>query len=169
MATTVRSMRVRALDHLVLNVADVERSIAWYCDLLGLAPERVDAWRRGEVPFPSVRIDAGSIIDLIAAPRSGNNVDHVVSSSTAQTSTRSSTTRVQGRRRSGRPLRRTLATVGRSTSPTPTATSSSCAATDRGVTRRCSIDTVGLRSCRRSVHRRAPLWPAPTSSASPEM
>jgi len=68
-------MRVRQLDHIVLNVTDVERSLAWYTGLLGLAPERVDEWRAGEVPFPSVRIDEGTIIDLFATDRSGVNLD----------------------------------------------------------------------------------------------
>ena len=54
-------LRVTGLDHVVLNVADVERSLAFYCDELGLAPERVDEWRRGEVLFPSVRVDAHTI------------------------------------------------------------------------------------------------------------
>ena len=70
-------VRVVALDHVVLNVADVERSLAFYCDELGLAPERVDEWRRGEVFFPSVRVDAHTIIDLLAAPRTGENADHL--------------------------------------------------------------------------------------------
>jgi catechol 2,3-dioxygenase-like lactoylglutathione lyase family enzyme len=70
-------VRVVALDHVVLDVADVERSLAFYCDELGLAPERVDEWRRGEVFFPSVRIDAHTIIDLLAAPRTGENADHL--------------------------------------------------------------------------------------------
>jgi catechol 2,3-dioxygenase-like lactoylglutathione lyase family enzyme len=70
-------LRVVALDHVVLDVADVERSLAFYCDELGLAPERVDEWRRGEVLFPSVRIDAHTIIDLLAAPRTGENADHL--------------------------------------------------------------------------------------------
>ena len=65
------------LDHVVLNVADVERSLAWYCDELGLAAERVDEWRRGEVLFPSVRVDATTIIDLLQTDRTGQNVDHV--------------------------------------------------------------------------------------------
>jgi catechol 2,3-dioxygenase-like lactoylglutathione lyase family enzyme len=65
------------LDHVVLNVADVERSIAWYCDELGLEPVRVDEWRRGEVLFPSVRLDPGTIIDLLHTDRTGQNVDHV--------------------------------------------------------------------------------------------
>lgn len=68
---------VVGLDHVVLNVADVERSLAFYCDELGLAPERVDEWRRGEILFPSVRIDAHTIIDLLAAPRTGENADHL--------------------------------------------------------------------------------------------
>jgi catechol 2,3-dioxygenase-like lactoylglutathione lyase family enzyme len=70
-------LRVTALDHMVLNVADVERSLAFYCDELGLAPERVDEWRRGEILFPSVRVDAHTIIDLLAAPRTGENADHL--------------------------------------------------------------------------------------------
>ncbi len=62
---------------MVLNVADVERSLAFYCGELGLAPERVDEWRRGEILFPSVRVDADTIIDLLAVPRTGENADHL--------------------------------------------------------------------------------------------
>jgi catechol 2,3-dioxygenase-like lactoylglutathione lyase family enzyme len=70
-------LRVTALDHVVLDVADVERSLAFYCGELGLAPERVEEWRRGEVFFPSVRVDAHTIIDLLATDRTGTNVDHL--------------------------------------------------------------------------------------------
>jgi catechol 2,3-dioxygenase-like lactoylglutathione lyase family enzyme len=70
-------IRVQALDHIVLNVADVERALAWYCDVLGLPGERVDEWRAGEAPFPSARIDVGTIIDFFAAERSGENLNHV--------------------------------------------------------------------------------------------
>lgn len=70
-------MRVRQLDHIVLNVADVERSLAWYTDLLGLGAERVDEWRAGHVPFPSVRIDASCIIDLFRVERTGENLNHL--------------------------------------------------------------------------------------------
>jgi catechol 2,3-dioxygenase-like lactoylglutathione lyase family enzyme len=69
-------VKVVGFDHLVLRVADVERSLAFYCGTLGLAPERVDEWRAGEVPFPSVRITDTAIIDLLAAERTGDNVDH---------------------------------------------------------------------------------------------
>jgi catechol 2,3-dioxygenase-like lactoylglutathione lyase family enzyme len=70
-------LRVTGLDHIVLNVADVERSLAFYCDQLGLAPERVEEWRRGEVLFPSARVDAHTIIDLLAVARTGENADHL--------------------------------------------------------------------------------------------
>jgi catechol 2,3-dioxygenase-like lactoylglutathione lyase family enzyme len=71
-----KGLCVTALDHIVLNVADVERSLAFYTDELGLEPIHVEEWRRGERPFPSVRVDEGSIIDLVALPRSGENLDH---------------------------------------------------------------------------------------------
>lgn len=65
------------MDHLVLTVADVERSLAWYTEMLGLEGVRVEAWRRREVPFPSVRVDDATIIDLFAGERSGTNMDHL--------------------------------------------------------------------------------------------
>ena len=71
------TVSVRGMDHIVLRVADVERSLAWYTEMLGLDGVRVDAWRAGTVPFPSVRIDAGTIIDLIAGERGGENMDHL--------------------------------------------------------------------------------------------
>ncbi|MFH8258973.1 VOC family protein [Streptomyces roseolus] len=70
-------MRVKAFDHLVLNVTDIERALAFYTGSLGLAPERVEEWRAGKVPFPSVRIDEGSVIDLFSRPRGESNVDHI--------------------------------------------------------------------------------------------
>ena len=70
-------LHVVGLHHVVLNVADVERSLAFYCGELGLAPERVEEWRRGEIFFPSVRVDAHTIIDLLATPRTGENADHL--------------------------------------------------------------------------------------------
>jgi catechol 2,3-dioxygenase-like lactoylglutathione lyase family enzyme len=72
----VAAVRVTGFDHIVLRVADVEVSLAFYCDELGLKGERVDEWRRGEVLFPSVRIDPTTVIDLFAATRDGQNLDH---------------------------------------------------------------------------------------------
>ncbi|WP_018785553.1 VOC family protein [Micromonospora sp. CNB394] len=67
---------VTGFDHLVLSVSDVERSLDFYCGTLGLAPVRVDRWQAEEVPFPSVRVDAGTIIDLVRGEAGGSNVDH---------------------------------------------------------------------------------------------
>lgn len=52
------------LDHIVLNVEDMEGMVRFYVEVLQLAPERLDAYRNGEVPFPSVRIHADTIMDL---------------------------------------------------------------------------------------------------------
>ena len=71
------ALRVSAFDHLVLNVGDVERSLAFYCGALGLQPVRVDEWRAGKIKFPSVRINSSTIIDLFSGPRGGSNVDHI--------------------------------------------------------------------------------------------
>ncbi|GAA1398475.1 VOC family protein [Catellatospora coxensis] len=70
-------MRVKAFDHLVLNVTDVERALQFYCGLLGLEPVRVEQWRAGQVGFPSVRVTADTIIDLVRRPRGESNVDHL--------------------------------------------------------------------------------------------
>jgi catechol 2,3-dioxygenase-like lactoylglutathione lyase family enzyme len=74
------TVRVIGFDHLVLRVQDVERSLAFYLGQLGLTPERVEPWRRGEVGFPSVRINAETILDLLQAPADHagtENVDHL--------------------------------------------------------------------------------------------
>ena len=70
-------MRVHEIDHVVFNVTDAEKSVAWWHDLLGLEAERLDEWRRGEVPFVSVRINEGTILDLFVRERTGENVDHI--------------------------------------------------------------------------------------------
>jgi catechol 2,3-dioxygenase-like lactoylglutathione lyase family enzyme len=69
-------VKVSGLDHIVVRCADVERSLTWYCDVLGLPGERVDEWRAGEVFFPSARIDDHTIIDLFPGERDGDNIDH---------------------------------------------------------------------------------------------
>lgn len=70
------TLHVTGFDHIVLVCSDVERTLAWYSDLLGLESVRVDEWRRGEAPFPSVRVDAGTIIDLIAGEPADGRLDH---------------------------------------------------------------------------------------------
>ena len=69
---------VTAMDHIVLRVSDVERSLDWYANMLGLQPVRLDEWRAGECPFPSVRISTETIIDLITGDvgYDTRNLDH---------------------------------------------------------------------------------------------
>ncbi|WP_435649911.1 VOC family protein [Kitasatospora purpeofusca] len=71
------AIRVKAFDHLVLNVRDIERSLEFYGGLLGLEPVRVDEWRAGKVSFPSLRVTPETIIDLMSRPRGESNVDHI--------------------------------------------------------------------------------------------
>ncbi len=77
MAASGPAVRVTGMDHVVLMVADVERSVAWYHDVLGLPVERLDEWRRQEVLFPSLRLDATTLIDVFPAQPDGRNVDHI--------------------------------------------------------------------------------------------
>lgn len=52
------------LDHIALNVEDDEKMLTFYSQVLLFAPERLEEYRAGEVPFPSVRLNADTIIDL---------------------------------------------------------------------------------------------------------
>ena len=70
-------VRAVGFDHLVLITADVERSLAFYLDELGMEPVRVEEWRRGEVLFPSVRLNESAILDLLQGTPEGKNVDHI--------------------------------------------------------------------------------------------
>lgn len=70
-------VRARGIDHIVLNVTDVERSVAWYVDKLGFEALRLEEWRRGEVLFASVRLTDTFIVDLFTNERTGTNVDHL--------------------------------------------------------------------------------------------
>jgi catechol 2,3-dioxygenase-like lactoylglutathione lyase family enzyme len=76
-------VQVIGLDHVVIRCTDIEASLAFYCDVLGLTPDRVEEWRQGETFFPSVRIDATTLIDLFPAPpgyapsADGKNMEHV--------------------------------------------------------------------------------------------
>jgi catechol 2,3-dioxygenase-like lactoylglutathione lyase family enzyme len=68
-----------ALDHFVLVVSDIERSLAWYGRHAGLPGVRVEEWRNDEAPFPSLRIDEATIIDLVPGdPGAGRgHLDHI--------------------------------------------------------------------------------------------
>jgi catechol 2,3-dioxygenase-like lactoylglutathione lyase family enzyme len=64
-------------DHVVLVSPDPEALVSWYGEHLGTEPERLDAWRRGEVPFVSLRVSPTFLIDVVRGERSGTNVDHL--------------------------------------------------------------------------------------------
>jgi extradiol dioxygenase family protein len=52
------------MDHIVLNVEDEEKMVLFYSEVLMLMAERLKEFREGTVPFPSVRLNADTIIDL---------------------------------------------------------------------------------------------------------
>lgn len=55
---------LQAIDHVVLVVRDLERSLAFYRDVLGCRVLREAEWRRGEARFPSVAIGPEQMLNL---------------------------------------------------------------------------------------------------------
>ena len=73
-------MRALGIDHVVLVCRDVERTLEWWRRELGLEPLRVDEWRAGRAPFPSLRVSGTTIIDFVPGERDGGehpNVAHI--------------------------------------------------------------------------------------------
>ncbi len=70
-------MRVTGIDHVVVVCRDLERTLAWWRGELGLEPVRVDEWRAGDAPFPSLRLSDTTIVDFVPGERSGVNYAHV--------------------------------------------------------------------------------------------
>jgi catechol 2,3-dioxygenase-like lactoylglutathione lyase family enzyme len=64
------------LDHIVLVTPNVARELKFYTEVLGLVAVRVDEWERGEATFPSVRLDANTLVDFMSGERSGTNLHH---------------------------------------------------------------------------------------------
>ncbi|MGH7772057.1 MAG: VOC family protein [Candidatus Binatia bacterium] len=60
----MKPVKIIELDHIVLNVRDIDRSLYFYTHVLGLKGERVQEFKEGKVGFPSVRINEHTIIDL---------------------------------------------------------------------------------------------------------
>ena len=67
---------IKALDHIALRVQDVEASLSFYADILGLPTERVELWRDNQVPFPSVRLNRDTLIDLMEGVSAGSDLNH---------------------------------------------------------------------------------------------
>ena len=68
--TSVQSqplVKITEMDHIVLRNKDVEESLRFYTEVLGLQAERVDRRRAGEIRFPSARINADTIIDFFGS------------------------------------------------------------------------------------------------------
>lgn len=78
------------IDHVVLWVADPLRSVEFYEGVVGFPGVRVEEFRAGKAPFPSVRLSADAVIDLMrldvapalnalpgAAGSAGNKVNHL--------------------------------------------------------------------------------------------
>ncbi|SRR5258708_1374883 len=53
------------IDHVVIWVQDMRRSLDFYGGVMELASVRVDEFYAGKAPFPSVRVSTDSIIDLM--------------------------------------------------------------------------------------------------------
>lgn len=52
------------MDHIVINAEDVEALVQFYTKVVELEPERLEEFRSRKVPFPSVRINDDTVIDL---------------------------------------------------------------------------------------------------------
>jgi len=70
-------VKITEMDHIVLRVKDVETSLKFYTETLGLKPERIEEWRAGKIRFPSARINADTIIDLFASDQQPIDKDGV--------------------------------------------------------------------------------------------
>ena len=60
-------VKITEMDHIVLRNKDVEVSLRFYTEVLGLQAERVEQWRAGEIRFPSARINADTLIDFFGS------------------------------------------------------------------------------------------------------
>lgn len=70
------SVKLTGVDHIVLVVSNIDRSIEWYTEHFDLTVERYDLWRDGSSSFVSLRVSDSFLIDLTAGNSAGENVDH---------------------------------------------------------------------------------------------
>jgi catechol 2,3-dioxygenase-like lactoylglutathione lyase family enzyme len=71
----MKPIKVIELDHIVLNVRDIDRTLDFYSGVLGFKIERLDEFRAGKIGFPSARINEHTIIDLFPLKREGAAAD----------------------------------------------------------------------------------------------
>ena len=65
--STQALVKITEMDHIVLRSKDVEVSLKFYTEVLGMKAERVEQWRAGEIRFPSARVNADTIIDFFGS------------------------------------------------------------------------------------------------------
>ena len=65
--STQALVKITEMDHIVLRSKDVEVSLKFYTEVLGMKAERVEQWRAAEIRFPSARINADTIIDFFGS------------------------------------------------------------------------------------------------------
>ena len=61
-------MKIAAADHTNWRVRDVERSLGFYRDVLGLEPFGLEEYERGEHPLVSLRVTSAFILHLRPDP-----------------------------------------------------------------------------------------------------
>jgi catechol 2,3-dioxygenase-like lactoylglutathione lyase family enzyme len=64
-------MQIAFVDHLAMNVRDLDRSLAFYHEVLGMDVERLEEYRAGKCGFPSLRVNRDTVIDLMQLPALG--------------------------------------------------------------------------------------------------
>src|ERR687890_1254372 len=76
-----RAMKITDADHTNWRVKDVERSLGFYRDVLGLEPFGLEAYERGEHPLVSLRVTTDFILhlrpDSTFEPGSTGGYDHL--------------------------------------------------------------------------------------------
>lgn len=72
-------MRIAGPDHTNWRVRDIDRTLGFYRDVLGLEPFGLDEYRRGERPIVSLRVTEEFILHLIpdADFEAGGGYDHL--------------------------------------------------------------------------------------------
>ncbi len=61
-------VKIIEMDHIVLRCKDVDTSMRFYNEVLGMELLRVDEFEAGMVRFPSARLNADTIIDFFPSP-----------------------------------------------------------------------------------------------------
>lgn len=66
-------VRIEQLDHVALTVSDLDRSVAWYRDVLGLERRRQDVWGR----YPAMMCAGNTGVALFPSDKPGDTPDAV--------------------------------------------------------------------------------------------